>query len=543
MAKPELVGLQKLCSRTRWLLSKDGSDGLQGQIRATTRLFFYGGVKMIYEYQHRLTHHRRYAENAGIDDRHPLVRTLSIPSPILQTHRIEILVYTINAMTEPTNEGAASFLVPNLEMSNTSSGTPATMTYPVHKALLYEEGLNRLGTFATIDVHTETGQEGRMFKGVIDWSWSTSQQRDRAEEPVSPINLALAEAAIETFRRSLDKSIEYEHMWFDAGMPALTAWLLEGTEAHPNSMKPAVRRLIQTICDKVDQGILREEVLNMQKEKAATVPAATKNIINQAITIWAENAHNELRERLNAAFASRSWRKTKWWQLFWRVDDVGYVTSEILQRAWLVEAEKEMIWICGRIHQSGLLGPPKLRPTAPHNAEQEEQKLGDKPPAPSAADLVPQASNFNEPPAVEQAWPQDMARARSTLSSLTVPPLQALSQSLILQTVSTNVLASSLSSLLYISVSTTSPYESGAIAATGLVYSLRRLQKQWETARGEWDVVIREEGRRVLRHTEKLMRGAVEDVQPEIDEVGVRERAIAREAVEKVREALNERRG
>jgi len=484
-----------------------------------------------------LTHDRRYAENAGIDDRHPLVRTLFIPSPILQNHTIEIFVYTINSMTEPTNEGAASFLVPSLEIANSA------MTYPVHKALMYEEGLSSLGTFATIEAHVEQSQVGRMFKGVIDWSWSTSQQRDKADEPVTPINLALAESAIETFRRSLDKSIEYEHMWFDAGMPALSAWLLEGTQAQPDFLKPAVRRLIQIICDNVDQGILREEVLRMQKEKAATVPIATQNIISQGITIWAQNAHTELRDRLNVAFASQSWRKTLWWKLFWRVDEVGYVASEILQRTWLVEAEKEMIWMSGRIHQSGLLGPPKLRPTPPHDPEDEEQKLGGKPPAPTAADFVPQASNFNEPPHFEHPWPQDMARARSTLSSLTIPPLQALSQGLVLQTVSTNVLVIFLSALVYVSISTTSPYESGAIAATGLVYSLRRLQKKWEYARGEWEMDVREEGRRVLRHTENLAREAVEDVQPEADEVGIRERAVARKAVGKVREALNELKG
>lgn len=433
--------------------------------------------------------------------------------------------------------------MPSLEIANSASGKPATVTYPVHKILMYEEGLKSLGTFATIESHAEKRQEGRMFKGVIDWSWSTSQQRNIADEPVSPINLALAETAIETFRRSLDKSIEYEHMWFDAGVPALSSWLSEGTAASPNMIKTSVKKLIQTICDKARQEILREEVHKLQQQNAATVPIATKNIINQGIAIWAENAHTELRDRLSAAFGSRSWRKTKWWKLFWRVDDVAYVASEILQRAWLVDAEKEMIWISGRIHQSGLLGPPKLRPTPPHDPEEEEQKLGSKPPAPSAADLIPQASNFDEPPPVEHPWPQEMVRARSTLSSLTVPPLQALSQALVLQTISTNILTSSLAALLYVSISTTSPYESGAIAATGLAYSLRRLQKKWETARSEWETDVREEGKRVLRLTEVLAREAVEGVRPEIDEIGIQQRAVARKAVDKVRGALDELKG
>ena len=33
--------------------------------------------------------------------------------------------------------------------------------------------------------------------------------------------------------------------------------------------------------------------------------------------------------------------------------DVGYIASIILQRTWLVDAEKEMIRSCGRIYQSG----------------------------------------------------------------------------------------------------------------------------------------------------------------------------------------------
>lgn len=383
-----------------------------------------------------------------------------------------------------------------------------------------------------------------MLKGVIDWSWSTSQ-RDKDDQPVSPINLGLAETAVEAFRKSLDKSMEYEHLWFDAGMPSVSAWLSEGTEGHQGTLKPAVGRLVETICDNANQGISREEAAKIQQEKAATVPIATKKIISQGLSIWAENSHTELRDRLNSAFYSKSWRKTKWWKLLWRVDDVGYVAADILQRAWLVEAEKEMIWNVGRIHQSGLLGPPKLRPTRVPDPEDAEQTLGGSPPAPSTADLIPQTSNvdFSEPPPVKYPWPQDIARARSNLSSLTVPSLQALGQALLLQTISTNVLASSLSALLYISVSTTSPYESGAIAATGLVYSLRRLQKRWETAREEWEAQLREEGRRVLRRVEELAREAVEGEKAEVDEVGIRERAVAIEAVGNVREALGELHG
>jgi hypothetical protein len=49
---------------------------------------------------------------------------------------------------------------------------------------------------------------------------------------------------------------------------------------------------------------------------------------------------------------------------------------------------------------------------------------------------------------------------------------------------------------MYVSISTTSIYEAGAIAAFGFVYSMRRLQKKWETARGSGRARLgrREEG-------------------------------------------------
>ena len=436
--------------------------------------------------------------------------------------------------------------MPGLDIVNSASGRPATVTYPVHKTLMYEEGLNSLGTFATIDAHVDQRHNGQMFKGVIDWSWSISQQGITKDQPMSPINLALAEAGHNVFRQSLDKSLEYEHLWFDAGMPSISGWLAEGTEAQPGAIKPVIRRLIQTVCDTANQAVQREETARLAQEKAETITVSAKNIINQGISIWAENAHAELGDRLNIAFNSKSWRKTKWWKLFWRVDDVGYIASDILQRAWLVEAEKEMIWISGRIHQSGLLGPPKLRPTPIHDPDDEAATLGSSPREVTVDDVVPKASmaDFTEPPLILHPWPQHISHARSILSHLTIAPLQSLSQALLLQTISTNVLASSLSALLYVSVSTTSPYEAGAIAAVGLVYSLRRLQKRWETARTEWETQTREDGRRVLRNAEENAREVVrEGGMPEVDEVGRKERKLAREAVERVEEALEELRG
>lgn len=494
-------------------------------------------MKLIYN--HRLAYYSySYGEQADVDDRHPLVKTLSIPSAILHNLNLEVLVQAGSAAENFSGEaGASNLLVPGLDTQSSISGRLSTVTFPVHKTVIYQEGLRDLASIPKIGMH-----ESNIFKVVIDWSWSTLQQQSQSAQSVSPINLALAEAAIDIFRQSLQRSVEYEHLWFDAGMPRMTSWMSDGTESQNGRIKPAISGLLQTICNNAKKAITQEDEFSVQRQKASTISDATKNIIEQGISIWAENAHTELRDRLNAAFHSKSWRRIQWWKLFWRVDDVGYIASDILEKAWLVEAEKEMIWISGRIHQSGLLGPPKLRPTAIPDPD-DEQTLGGHPPAPSVSDLVEKVPDYEvvEDQVFQHPWLQNIFRARSALSRFTVPPLQSLSQSLLLQAISTNALTSSLSALLYVSVSTTSPYEAGAIAAVGLVWSLRRLQTKWEDARSTWEVQIREDGRRVLRHVEEVARNDVrEGGMGEVDELGEEERRVAREAVAKVQKALDE---
>ena len=412
------------------------------------------------------------------------------------------------------------------------------VTYPIHKALIYVEGL---GALPSVGNAQETGS---MIKGVVDGSWSALQPSREQTAPLIAVNLNLGEVAIETFRKSLERSVEFEHAWFDSGMPSVASWLSEGTEAQSTTLKPSVRRLIELISTTTSRAIQQEEDTQLQEAAAKEIPTLTRDIIDQAVSTWAENAHTELRDRLNSAFVSKSWKKTKWWKLFWRVDEVGFITSDILNRAWLIDAEKEMIWIAGRIFQSGLLGPPKLRPPSPKPDPEDVHMLGGTPVVATVGDLFDEVKPFEpeeEEPLVFHPWPQDISHARSALSRITIPPFQALAQTLVLQTVSTTFLTSSLSALVYISVSATSVYEAGTIAALGLVFSLRRLQTKWERARREWESAVRENGREVLRREEGVLREAVNERREEnLDLAAVEQRRVATQAVGMVKEALNE---
>jgi hypothetical protein len=384
-----------------------------------------------------------------------------------------------------------------------------------------------------------------MIKGVIDASWIKLPDETNSDQVLNPINLELAESSINTFRKSLDNGLEYERGWFDSGLAGLSAWLFDGLGGTTKRLKPTVRQLIEALCDDAEQAIVRKENLNSQHQAMKTISQATRDTLDQDITSWAEFSHTELRSQLDFWFRSSSWRKIAWWKLYWRVDDIRSITSDVLQRAWLVEAEKEMIWLSGRLEQAGL-GDLEKRIRRPALVPDLVQpRIGDSPHAPPASDIVAQLiidQNRDIPPfeGILRPWPQNISRARASLFVTTIPALQALAQRLLLETLSTTLLTTSLSALVYISLSSSSLYEAGALAALGFVYSLRRLQRRWGLARDRWEETMRAEGRRLLRGMEATMRLMVKaGGKPRVDERVMRERTAAKKSVENLRNALN----
>ena len=493
----------------------------------------------------------RYRDDVDFDQRHPLVNTLSVPSSTLLSHNLEILIQAIPVTSQITSTGDRDFLMPLLQVPSSTTGRTSALVHPVHKALVYAEGLQYIASLSSSESHGEHASS-QMVKGVVDAGWTDLQRGAVAEQSLSRINLADAESAIDSFRKTSDMALEYEHAWFRSGLANVSAWLVEGVDVEPSNLKPSLRRLIETIANNAEQAILQEQRTRTLQLASSAVSASTRKSLEQDLIGWAEFAHTELRDQLDYAFLGRNWKKLAWWKLFWRVDDVSYITAEILQQAWLVAAEKEMIWQSGRIDHAGLGDPAKFsrrrKPMAESEMAESESSttsmIGSHPPPLLISDvgeeyLPAKYPDDDSSEGMKGPWPQEISHARSSLVRITIPALQADSQRLLFQTISTTGLTSSLSALLYISFSSISMYEAGAIAAVGFVYSMRRLQKQWGLRKGVWEETIREKGRSVLRGAEDKMRSMVrEGGQRVVDETEEKDSAAAREGIERVRKAL-----
>ncbi|KAF2492123.1 hypothetical protein BU16DRAFT_446850, partial [Lophium mytilinum] len=483
----------------------------------------------------------RYGDEAEFHPRNPLLETVSVPAKMLERYRMEVLVVGIDVGGGGGADGPGeAILVPSLQMA-AAAGPGTVVQYPVHKAVVVGEGLESgiaYGRFTADAASRSIPPE--MVKVAIGIPAPSTSVGNQPTKGVTAVDLDVAAKALAKFRESIANSVAYEHGWYSSGLPAITEWLMNGLSQQGSKLKPAVKHLILSSLDDIETKITAEDADRLNQLVASTIPEHTRTSILASLRIWAEHAHTELRDHLEGAFAGKNWRKIAWWKLFWRVDDVSMIASEVLERRWLVDAEKGSIYLTGRLEEAGLF-KGQTRPG--------EEVLTKSPVKPlDAAGFTTPVSPFkwravaqHKATLVEDGevrvpapkpWPMQIPVMRALLLKDTVPPLQALAQSLVITTLSTTSLASALSALVYLSVPSLSVVESAAVAVFGVVWALRRMQVRWEEAREAWQGEITEEGRKALKYTEDLVAEVVKTGgQPDEDVEGVEQRRAAREAV------------
>ncbi|KAH9859460.1 hypothetical protein IAQ61_011241 [Plenodomus lingam] len=482
----------------------------------------------------------KYGEDADAHTPTPLYKVLSVPSRVLRTHNLEILVSTLNvhgasnATAASTESSVESILVPKLQATS-ARGNP--VPYPVHKTLILGEGLDSAIAFGRFSADSAKELDG-MVKLAINLPAPAEDAVPDVQTTSAAVNIETGAKAIATFRDSIQNSIAYEHGWFRSGLPVLSNWLVQDLQTS-STIKPTMKALISSLVADVEAKLAKEDLaLQQRRASTPTQTAITASILSH-LDSWAEQSHTELRDQLDEAFSSPNWHKLAWWKLLWRVDDVTMLSTEILERRWLVSAEKNSIYLAGRMEQAGF--PDDTRHLPIVDTETPQVPKSDTAPAQGTADNhMPISTQLHNP----KPWPQHISTARTELINDAVPPLQALAQRLLLQTFSTTAISSALTALLYIGVDSFSLFEAGAVAALGFTFSLRRMQKLWEGARKSWQGTVREEGRRTLKRTEELVRFIIQRAEVRggaagsVSDDGVEERERAREAVGKVREAL-----
>ena len=151
--------------------------------------------------------------------------------------------------------------------------------------------------------------------------------------------------------------------------------------------------------------------------QAAQIPSSPPEKLQSQLADWAETAHSELQQQLDLAFSSGRWRKLSWWKLFWRVDDVAMLTTDILNQRFLPKSERSAIFLAGRMKEAGV---PLRTPTD----------------AQAKTDVI-----------AEPEWPVNIPNSRSFLQTEKIPALQAMAQNLMVQTLSTSGLTISLGAM------------------------------------------------------------------------------------------------
>lgn len=461
-----------------------------------------------------------------------LLKDMRISSPGLNGHRLEILLMESNPLADASKEAFQDFeetaLVPTVEIPTSSTGRYTPITTPVHKTLLVTDGLAGAASLLNLPLlsHEDTIAAAVDLPGY--------QSEDREALPFSTIDVEVAGQGLDAVRQSLGRAFEYEKLWFKSNLPAVMTWLKAGVTSTTNgTTKDAVRSLIVSILRNALVAIQEEEARRLSSALSARTSPTVAASLNKALADWSEKAHAELQGEMDRAFSSRRWSKLNWWKLFWRVDDVGMLSSGMLSQRFLPRAERNVIYLAGQIEGSGLLGADNGR-TA-YSLPVLLSSGQDSRPQPESSVSTTQSTPGTK-------WPTHITFTRNYLQSETIPALQALAQNLVFQSASFSTLTTALGVLMYLSSFGIS--ESGAIAAFGIVWSLRRLQKKWETAREYWQGEVREEGRKAVRAVEISVGEALDKAvrqsgRAENDEALLNELKTARELVQQAEEALN----
>lgn len=490
----------------------------------------------------------------------PMVRTLLVPSPMLKRHGLEILVTGLNGAGLSGYEGAntgeleSSVLVPSLSMPMSNGGRVGFVRYPVHKALIIGEGVEGAVECGSM---LKAGLNPDLIASAINlpMTMPAASEAVTQEDKLGKIlNIDLAGHALGLFRESRANGALFSEEWESSRVSAITEWLAAANVKSQSGLKQAVEAQINSALQSTSHAVDQIQLERTSEVKKVNITDAKRSALQETITTWSAEAHRDLQLNITTALESKSWHRTAWFRLLWRIDDVTFSAADILQRSWLYEAEQNLAFLSGRIVESGIATAEELKLTGVEQrllegglknemetyeaVKDHKESVAELMQMPAMLSRLQEQSGVNalfDPP-----WPQMITLSRATMLHTLVPSLHRKAQTLLVSTLTTISGTTALGAWLLVASAGTASAEAGAVAALGLVWSLRRMQKKWGAKREEFELSIRENGRRVLAEVEGQLRNIVSQggrvaVRPEDVQTWQR----AREGLDRAREALS----
>lgn len=494
--------------------------------------------------------------NSSLPQPRTTIPTLHIPSGVLQRRNVEILISTINADSPDvaTNASTTSdaFLSPVVGTPTSASGRQVLISQPVHQTLLIANGLDELISISEILANTK-------FISLLDRSM-ISVAVNLPDTPTSMntrttiLNTKSAEQGLAAIRKSLTLATTYEHNWNSSGLPTLSEWLRTANSSATKST------LIASLLASTSANLDAQKLISAVTASSQSLSNAARSSLESAITFFSSSAHTELQSGLAAAWSSRNWRKLAWWKLFWRVDDVGLIVSDLVTNAWLPNTEKAVYELSGRLRQVGIepvddampetllesnlhvgavpakweTGGMTMPPEVPYPSERQVHPQYTAATLTQAVNVVPMTSSSPARAYSSDAKPvltssdgqnvqlrMESPRQPVLLSTLIssvrnqsmagyIASLTVTAQQLVLRTLSITGFSAGLSGLLYLSITAGSMYEAGTVVALGTAYALRRMQTDWMRSCRDLEEGLLEDGKGVIKRIEGQMRTLVE---------------------------------
>ena len=499
----------------------------------------------------------RYGEmpNPNLPPTRTSIPVLNIPARVLEKANVEILVSSISSTLSTETNGNGRYIPPDMFLSPTigtptaATGRETMITQPVHSTLVVTKGLDELMSLSELLASTKflSSDDRESIRVAME----QHGVRLPPDGQIILLDTQSAEEGLTAIRRSIEEATTFEHKWTDSGMPALATWLAQVSEKSGPIPDP-VYKLISSLLAATSSSVQAYARLEQITVESTRLSLATSTNLESSIEEFSRNAHVELQSGLASAWSSRNWRKLAWYKLFWRVDDVGLIVSDLINSAWLPRTEKAVYELSGRLAQAGV-SPVGFLPALPSTPAVVEPTVSS--PATDALPILQAQARIATSPTVQPVITTNATgSATISMASTTQPiPLSAsisatrsnqinraiadltfTAQQLVFRTLSITGLSAGLSGLTYISLTPGSLYEAGTIVAAGTVFALYRMQGSWQTATKGLEDGLFDEGRKTIQRIVERMKELVA-LKARRNEGQDRTVVEAMEAVEKAR--------